>query len=417
MAGSDPRSSRAPGAVPDHGNFEAEEDPLIELARIVSEDGGFATPKTEKPKMNRNEATQRSSYADGLEAELLQELENSLGGREAQPVTPPRPASPRQPPAPATSPRASAPPPQPRARVEAEHDPDDLLRSIEEQLGQFERRQAERLAATTADFESAFEPPAAEEREPQAGDDAGIEEERFAALDEEPVPEARPKDRWQSPRVSLLRPLDDDEEEVPSSTEGTWEQPDTLPAPPLRADYRFRGPASADWERPVPENNRTPSPAAQREHLQADEPPIRRIESLPGFGDEESDADLFAPSGRSSRAHDPFVEAEPVREAAAARSAGEAARRRRIADAFPEFEEGPVAQDQEDQDRDEDEEGRAAINARLAQALESDFEELLVRQTMAERRHREHRRAEGRGSGRSRRQPPRRRGPRSGRSA
>ncbi len=71
MAGSDPRSGRVPGPAPDRGNVEAEEDPLIELARIVSEDGGFATPKTEKPKMNRNEATQRStSYADGLEAEL-----------------------------------------------------------------------------------------------------------------------------------------------------------------------------------------------------------------------------------------------------------------------------------------------------------------------------------------------------------
>ncbi len=193
---------------------------------------------------------------------MLQELENSLGGRDAPPATPPRPASPRPAPAPA-APRVSA-PPQPRASVEPERDPDDLLRSIEEQLGQFERRQAERLAATTAGFEPASEPP--EEQELQASGVESMEEAAFAALDEEPVPEARPRERWRSPRVSLLRPLDDDEDEAPSARPASWDEPDTLPAPPRRSEYRFRGPASADWERPAPESSRVAPPAAQREH-------------------------------------------------------------------------------------------------------------------------------------------------------
>ena len=42
MAGSDPKTNRALGQTSDRGDIDAEEDPLVELARIVSEDGGFS---------------------------------------------------------------------------------------------------------------------------------------------------------------------------------------------------------------------------------------------------------------------------------------------------------------------------------------------------------------------------------------
>ncbi len=358
MAGSDPRAGRAP--LPDRGNVEAEEDPLVELARIVSEDGGFSAPKTEKPKMNRNEATQRSSYDDGLEAELLQELENSLGGRETPPPPPPRTtgARPAQ-----SSARTPAPPPQRRASAEVEADPDDLLRSIEEQLGQFERRQSERLAATTPVFAPAPEPADEEEPEFQASNEAADEDAFSARVEAAPQPPPQPA--WRS-RVSRLRPLDDDEEEeTPSAPPQAWDEPDTLPAPPRRSDYRFRGPAGTGWDRPASPASYDPAPSRD-EPYHAEEPSARRIESIPGYDDEESDADLFAPTGKAGRAHDPFAEAEPVREFGASQSSDEAARRRKIAAAFPEFDEEPAGEQ-------EDEEERAALNARLAQALELDF--------------------------------------------
>ncbi len=148
MAGSDPRLGRVHEPASDRGRVEAEEeDPLIELARIVSEDGGFSSPKTEKPNMIRNDSTQPSSD-DDLESELLQELESSLSGREPPARSPrptPRPVH-REVPTP-PPPRAAAPAPRRPVPVEDERDPDDLLRSIEEQLGQFERRQAGRIAA------------------------------------------------------------------------------------------------------------------------------------------------------------------------------------------------------------------------------------------------------------------------------
>ena len=363
MAGSDPRSGRAPGPVPNRGNVEAEEDPLVELARIVSEDGGFSTPKTEKPKMNRNESTQRSAYADGLEAELLQELESTLGGRDTPPSAPQRPTGPRQVATP-PSPRVVTPQPQARPSAEAERDPDDLLRSIEEQLGQFERRQAERSAVTTETFTTRPHPEAPEP-EFQASDESV--EEALAALANEPLleeqPEEQPKETWMGGRVTRLRPLDDDEDLAAGAPEPNWEpEPESFPAP--RAEYRFRGPATAGWDHPAAESRAAPS-ATPREEPHPDEPSVRRVESLEGFADEPSDADLFAPTGKMSRAHDPFVEAEPVREVSVARASAEATRRRRVADAFPEFDDEPAARDEMAD--------RAAINARLAQALESDF--------------------------------------------
>ena len=132
MAGSDPKKMRAAAAA-DRRNFDAEEDPLVELARIVSEDSGFSAPRNERQRaVHREERIDRNAFSADLEAELLQELESSFATRAA--------------PAPATS--RSAPPPTRNAPVpvapvaetsDAADDADDLLRSIEEQLGQFER--------------------------------------------------------------------------------------------------------------------------------------------------------------------------------------------------------------------------------------------------------------------------------------
>jgi hypothetical protein len=161
MAIGDPRKFRPVGQRPDQASFDAEEDPLVELARIVSEDGGFSErrgERSEKVRPIREEPDHRSALSAELEAELLQELESSFAARQAS--TPPQ----RQKPAPASvqpipkpqvaqqpaaipmpvGRRPNVPPPAetqsagPAALDDTEAE--DLLRSIEHQLGQFERR-------------------------------------------------------------------------------------------------------------------------------------------------------------------------------------------------------------------------------------------------------------------------------------
>lgn len=364
MAGSDPKSGRASEPVPDRGMTEADEDPLVELARIVSEDSGFSTPKTEKPETMRNERTQRSAHSEGLEAELLQELETSLGGDEdtAAPEAASEPSGARS---------------APRRAAEVERDPDDLLRSIEEQLGKFEQRQAERLAASAASLASEDEDEAEEaeglvatdyEAEPEV---APAEPPMTVEPEEEPRVEEPPQERWQSRRMSRIRLLDEADEPENAPRASVWDE-EAEPAQPVTSDYRFRGPAHAEWERSALEGGYeppAPAPSQRDDEHRGEEAAPRRVASLPGFGgDESSDADLFVPHRKSSPAHDPFVEAEPVREASdGARVSAETLRRRRIADAFPEFEDEPSV----DTGKDE----RAAMNARLAEALESDFTE------------------------------------------
>ena len=132
MAESDPKRMR-PVGQPDRRSFEADEDPLIELARIVSEDSGFYGGKSEKPKaapearqvMPRREPADRNAVSADLEAELLQELESSFASRSSAPLSRSRSA------------------PQPAVAAQPADDADDLLRSIEEQLGEFERRARE----------------------------------------------------------------------------------------------------------------------------------------------------------------------------------------------------------------------------------------------------------------------------------
>ena len=100
----------------------------------MSEDGGFSTPRHEKPRaLHREERIDRNAFSADLEAELLQELESSFASRAA-----PLPPTSRS----APPPLRSAPPVQVQPIADTNDpadDADDLLRSIEEQLGQFER--------------------------------------------------------------------------------------------------------------------------------------------------------------------------------------------------------------------------------------------------------------------------------------
>jgi hypothetical protein len=99
MAIGDPRKIRPVGQLPDQPSYDAEEDPLVELARIVSEDAGFSdrrAERAEKIRPIREEPDHRSSLSAELEAELLQELESSFAARQAsapQPRPKPAPAS------------------------------------------------------------------------------------------------------------------------------------------------------------------------------------------------------------------------------------------------------------------------------------------------------------------------------------
>ena len=111
MAASDPKTNRALGQTSSRSDVDSDEDPLVELARIVSEDSGFASGRAEKKAASSN-APANDGLADDLEAELLQELESSFAAREA----PPPPANIRPVPAahgnPAQPPiRTLAPPP------------------------------------------------------------------------------------------------------------------------------------------------------------------------------------------------------------------------------------------------------------------------------------------------------------------
>jgi hypothetical protein len=119
MAESDPKKIRPFGKSSERRDFDTEEDPLVELARIVSEDRGAQGARPVRAVPQPSEPT-RSAYSADLEAELLQELESSF--------------SPRAP-AKVAAPRAAVVPPQPQA-----DDSDQLLRSIEAQLGDYERR-------------------------------------------------------------------------------------------------------------------------------------------------------------------------------------------------------------------------------------------------------------------------------------
>lgn len=324
MAGSDPRKTRPFGQGPQPGAFDAEEDPLVELARIVSEDGAFSSPRNERPKPRREEPLDRNALSGDLEAELMQELETSFPKRPAPPARPapaarptpapraarpapaePRPAPAAQPPreqraAPIVSaprePRApigeappvraqrAAPPAEPAPQMqrprpaaatpapvpvaaapeESGDIADDLLRSIEEQLGQFERRvRAERDA-------------------PSLDDDEPAREESIPA------------------RVQASAPEPEEEPEAPEELDEPEPHLEAAPVEPVRSEYRFRGPAVAPWaeeeasdddlsdaddraddlhalrQEPLAREMEPPAPAAEEPEPLPFDPPVRR---------------------------------------------------------------------------------------------------------------------------------------------
>lgn len=91
MAEGFPKDTRAHGkrSLP---NFE--EDPLIELARIVSEDGGFygSGKPNQAPPARSEPSFEADAFSADLEAELMQELETTLKDAPAAAPQPYRPA-------------------------------------------------------------------------------------------------------------------------------------------------------------------------------------------------------------------------------------------------------------------------------------------------------------------------------------
>jgi hypothetical protein len=201
---------RETGPTSDRDKYDADEDPLVELARIVSEDVGFSGRMTPKPKIERAAPTiDPDALSSDLEAELMQELETSFSAR-AAPRVPVEPSVSAEPdssdaieesedqPEPMESMRAAqveeSPEPQRIEQTEPpdRDDPDDLLRSIEQQLSQFERR---------------------------VRSDSFADEGDTLRSDEDV--ELEPRDDWR---------------DAPQPT-------------PVQSEYRFRGPAGVDRER------------------------------------------------------------------------------------------------------------------------------------------------------------------------
>ena len=211
MASTDPKKTRDIGPTSDRENYDADEDPLVELARIVSEDAGFSSRMTKKPNVERAPPPPvEEALSSVLEAELMQELETSFSARQAPPAAaragvPAEPVHSRQLEEPVKSRQVEEPvEPEPMHRPGPDEDnPEDLLRSIEQQLSQFEQR---------------------------------VRSDSFVAEDDGPVVEGARSSATGNETGAALE-ADDDWQEV------------SQPAA-ARTDYRFRGPASADWERP-----------------------------------------------------------------------------------------------------------------------------------------------------------------------
>jgi hypothetical protein len=332
MAGSDPKSNRAL-EISARNDIDAEEDPLIELARIVSEDNAFgmAKPKVDRPKAAaRPVPVARPSLEDGLEAELLQELESSFAMREPPAPPPPRPTPVRLTP---TPPQSRA-PEAPARSINPDPDPDELLRSIEEQLGQFERRHAGRFGAPPMNGSS--EPEAIEE--PTSDWDEPVEE-RPAPVFGVPSAESR--------RSSRIRPFAESRERDEANLE-----PEELPSlSAARADYRFRGPAAANWDAPQPRAE--DAGEAVREAFEEAEPPTS-LDADDLFTQADAEAAL-------ARAEAAVAETRVAED-----RSREEERRDRIAATFPEFEEEPAAERPQQPDL-------ADLEASLSRELEPQY--------------------------------------------
>jgi len=164
MAESDPRRTR-PAGEPGARRAAGAEDPLVELARIVSEDGRVSGARAQ-PQPRQVAPTERGAHSADLESELLQELETSFAPRR------------REPPLAAARPAPRAPEPEPS------HE-DELLRSVEAELGDFGRqderpRPAAARPAAPPDLPPSDLPPLRARRDPP---DRASAAERVEAVD------------------------------------------------------------------------------------------------------------------------------------------------------------------------------------------------------------------------------------------
>lgn len=341
MAGGDPKTSRALGPVPSRGDIEAEEDPLVELARIVSEDGAFSTPKSERTV--RPVQAESESLADGLEAELLQELETSFARREPSP--PPR-VPPREVSVPTPPPRAAA-APVPPLPSQDELDPDELLRSIEEQLGQFERRHTRFAAPAPAEAEV-----------------APLEE--FAPAIEEPEKRAfgAPSAAAQSRRSSRIRPFAETSDDLDFNADLT--SPELAEPSSVRSGYRFRGPANANWDR-SPTEEELIEPV--RDEYRSSEDPTPERQAPDFFAEAEQDS-IAADRASPRREMEDFAEPESTEQSV------EALRRERRDELFPEFDEPPETSRPDT--------GLSGIEAELSRELEPAYANMSPREELSE---------------------------------
>jgi hypothetical protein len=168
MAESDPKRFAAHGRPAGGRDLDSEEDPLVELARIVSEDGSFYGSRKSAARRDSQSPARSEPTAADLEAELLLELEASLNG---PPGTAPdlgaarRSSSSGFVPLPTEDRTRAAPAPLGSSKLPkaggsyTDRESQDLLRAIEAQLGDFERRAQDRPPAPQEPKDS-WEPPA-----------------------------------------------------------------------------------------------------------------------------------------------------------------------------------------------------------------------------------------------------------------
>ncbi len=242
MAESDPKRFAAHGRPAGGRDLDSEEDPLVELARIVSEDGSFYGSRKSAARRDSQAPTRAEPTAAELEAELLQELEASLNG---PPGTAPDLGTARRSPGsgfvpPKTEDRTrSAPTPLGPSRLPkagdsyTDRESQDLLRAIEAQLGDFERRAQDRAPAPQEPQDS-WEPPA-----PLAEDSWETPYPDEDSSRQEPDPDPGPGS-WEpsAPPEDMLAEAYG--EDPPSDAVGEAEGP-------LEGDDQHRGPAP--WTR------------------------------------------------------------------------------------------------------------------------------------------------------------------------
>ncbi len=86
MADDTTKLSRSPGVDRENGGHDVDEDPLVELARIVSDDGPFFQSAPGKPVNSPQSGTRPDPFSTDLEAELMDEFEASFAGEVASVV-------------------------------------------------------------------------------------------------------------------------------------------------------------------------------------------------------------------------------------------------------------------------------------------------------------------------------------------